>query len=147
MVKGFVFFLILFTPSYNTALKQVYDYNKFHLSTVIYCTLLHPCATMCTMETTINKIPKRIYLTITEEQYIKIKAAAGQIPMSSYIRGKVFSVDSQAFNDTDYKGWIELLSQIPDRDKLLKRLISDAKEMRSGDTKQLFLNKLYQYGF
>ena len=99
------------------------------------------------METTINKIPKRIYLTITEEQYIKIKAAAGQIPMSSYIRGKVFSVDSQAFNDTDYKGWIELLSQIPDRDKLLKRLISDAKEMRSGDTKQLFLNKLYQYGF
>jgi hypothetical protein len=33
MVQGLVFFLILYTPSYYTALKQVYDYNKFHLST------------------------------------------------------------------------------------------------------------------
>ena len=89
-----------------------------------------------------DKKPLRIAISVSKEEYDKIKVMAGIASLSAYVRSRIFSKEEETMKDISLKEWVEFLLLVPDRDKILKQFIKD-----EGKNVGLFFKRVLPYGF
>ena len=94
-----------------------------------------------------NKKRLRIIFSVSEEEYKNLKELSGIASLSAYIRSRLFGKDTEIVRDVGLNQWIDLLLQIPDRDKIFQCIVEDAKERRGGRVAEMFITKLFPMGY
>lgn len=89
----------------------------------------------------------RIAITISQEEYNKIKELSGIASMSAYLRSKVFGSTVESLSKADnMDGWIYILSKLQDRDKMLKYLIWYSNKVNN-TPEEFFVKKMFPQGY
>ena len=71
----------------------------------------------------------RIAITVSKEEYDKIRQLSGIATLSAYIRSRVFNITTESNKeDVGLKKWIDCLLQIEQRDKIMGDIEHFAKE-------------------
>lgn len=70
----------------------------------------------------------RINISLTNEQYLRIKELSGITPVSAFIRAKVFGGASEAAIDSNMREWVDALLKIPRRVNIMEKIKARSKE-------------------